>query len=181
MKASLAAACAAAVLALPCAAQEHAVPKMLQDISQGKGQWRVEILENTGMPADKKPPPMTMCTDNLAKQTQKSSPGKADSSCTQRVLKDTATEAVIETKCKDRANKLTMKRESDKSVLMEMTGSGGGAPERTIKMRYTSLGACSPGQGPVGFDRDSAQCQQIRAAAAKMPKEQAEKTLALCK
>ena len=181
MKASLAAACAAAVLALPCAAQEHAVPKMLQDISQGKGQWRVEILENTGMPAGKKPPPITMCTDNLAKQTQKNGSAKADSSCTQRVLEDTATEAVIETKCRDRTNTLTMKRESDKAVLMEMASSGGGAPARTMKMRYTSLGACSAGQGPVGFDRDSAQCQQIRAAAAKMPKEQADKVLAMCK
>jgi hypothetical protein len=180
MKITLAAFCAAAVLALPCAAQEHAVPKVIQDITQGKGQWRVEILENTGMPAGKKPPPLTMCTDNLAKQPETGG-RKADSSCTQRILKDTASEAVVETTCKGRTTTVTMTRESDKSVLMQMASRGGSAPAREMKMRYTSLGACQAGQGPVGFDRNSEQCQQIRAAAAKMPKEQAEKVLAMCK
>jgi hypothetical protein len=74
-----------------------------------------------------------------------------------------------------------MRREGDKAVLVEIASSGGSAGPRNMKMRYTSLGACQAGQGPVGFDRDSEQCRQIRAAAAKMPKEQAEKTLALCK
>jgi hypothetical protein len=180
MRASLAAAFAAA-LALPCAAQDHAVPKMFQTFQQGKGQWRVEILEGTGMQAGKKPPPLTMCTDNLAKQAEGGASRKADSSCTQRLLKDTATEAVVETKCKDRTTTVTMRRESEKSVLMEMASSGGSAPERNMKMRYTSLGACQSGQGIVGFDPGSEQCQKIRAAAAKMKPEQAEKMLAMCK
>jgi hypothetical protein len=178
-----ASACAAALLALPCAAADQPVPKMFHGMSQGKGQWRMEILDATDMPAGKKPPAMTLCTDNLASQVQqqKRSPG-AESNCTRKVLKDTATEAVIESKCKERTTTVSMKRENDKSVLMDMSSSGGGAPARSMKMRYTSLGACQGGQGPITLDRNSEQCQKIRAAIAsnKMPPDQAAKLGAMC-
>jgi hypothetical protein len=163
-----ASACAAALLALPCAAADQPVPKMFHGMSQGKGQWRMEILDATDMLASQV-------------QQQKRSPG-AESNCTRKVLKDTATEAVIESKCKERTTTVSMKRENDKSVLMDMSSSGGGAPARSMKMRYTSLGACQGGQGPITLDRNSEQCQKIRAAIAsnKMPPDQAAKLGAMC-
>ena len=170
-----------ALAGLPCAAADQPAPKLFHGMPQGKGQWRMEVLEGTGMPEGRKPPTMTICTDNLAKQSEKSTP-KPDPSCTRRVVKDTASEAVIETTCKGRTTVVTMKRESDKSVLMEMASSGGNAPARNMKMRYTSLGACRANQGGVTFDPDSEQCRKIKAAIAggKMPPDQAAKLGAMC-
>jgi hypothetical protein len=50
-----------------------------------------------------------------------------------------------------------------------------------MKIHYTHLGACKPGQGTVVFDKDSEQCKKIRAAAAKAKdREQAAKMMAMC-
>lgn len=141
------------------------VPKVFKGPQQGqKGQYQVEILEGGGR-AGKTPPTMTICTDNL--MTGGGEKPRTEPGCTYRLLRDTADEAVMESVCKDRTSKVTLKRESAKALLMTMESTGARGPQ-TMKMRYTHLGACRAGQGTVTFDKNSEQCRKMRQRAEKM-------------
>ncbi|HYX45861.1 MAG TPA: hypothetical protein VE820_03420 [Sphingomicrobium sp.] len=150
---------------LGAAAEDIVMPRMLKDI--GKGQWRMEFLENSRAKPGQKMPVMTMCTDNLLKQAEeRRAAAKSESRCKQRLVKDGADEAIVESTCPERKITTTIRRESANVVTAEMTSAG----ERPthMKMRYTRLGACREGQSTVSFDKDSEQCQKIRASVAKM-------------
>jgi len=152
-----------ALFAAAAYADTPPVPKVFKGMQGQKGQYEVEVLEPAG-----KSPKMTLCTDNVVKS---SGEGKRDNaSCKYRLLKDTADEAVIETTCDGRTSTTTVKRESAKSMLisMETVGAKGA---RTMKMRYTHLGACREGQGAITLDKNSEQCQKLREQAAKMDPE----------
>jgi len=132
---------------------------------QEKGQWKMEMLEGPGR-AGKGGMTITICTDNLMNQAAGRDRPKTESSCKHKLVKDTADEAVVESECKDRKSTVTMKREG-KSTLMTMESTGPKGPQ-TMKMRATHLGPCREGQGSVTLDKNSEQCQKIRAQAAKM-------------
>jgi hypothetical protein len=166
-------------LALPVAviAQEPQMPRMFKGM--GKGQWRMEMLENSEMKKKGSMPAMTICTDNLAKHSADKSAPKAESKCKHRLLKDTADEAVTQISCPDRTVTTTMKRESAKSVLMDIKSEGKGGP-RTAKMRYISMGACREGQATMTLDKDSEQCKKMRASMAKMDPATSARVKAMC-
>jgi len=146
-------------------AETPQVPKVFKGMQGQKGQYQVEVLEGAGKSAGQK---MTLCTDNLMKSPAEGKKGqRGESSCKQRILKDTTDEAVIENTCDGRTSTVTIKRESAKSMLMTMESSGSKGPS-TMKMRYTHLGACREGQGTVSMDPNSDQCKQIRQQAAQM-------------
>ena len=161
-----------ALLACPALAQDTPpVPRLFQGMPGGKGQWQVEFLE--GMPGKSKPPVMTLCTDNLVRsQQQQERRAERRAECKTRLLKDTATEAVVESVCPETTSVVTMTRENAKSLLMAIQSSGARG-ERTMKMRYTHLGACRDGQGAMSFDKDSEQCRRMRARAEKLDPEKA--------
>jgi hypothetical protein len=146
-------------------AQEMPVPKMFRGMDKQKGQYQVEFLEGGGR-AGKGAPTMTLCTDNLLKNSAGADKPRAESSCKYRLLKDTADEAVMESTCPERKSTVTMKREG-KSTLMTVDSTGPRGPQ-TLKMRYTHLGACREGQGTVSFDKNSEQCRKMKEQAAKM-------------
>lgn len=155
----------AAALISSAFAQDMPVPKMFRGLQGQKGQYQVELLE--GGPAGKgKPPVMTVCTDNLMKNAPANEKAQAKSDCKQRLLKDTADEAVIENVCKERTSTVTIKREG-KSMLMDIQSTGPRGPDHT-KIRYTHLGACREGQGAVSLDANSEQCKKMREQAAQM-------------
>jgi hypothetical protein len=145
-------------------AQDMPVPKMFRGLQGQKGQYQVEFLEGGGR-AGKAAPTMTVCTDNLMKNSGGDKP-RAEPNCKHRLLKDTADEAVMESTCPERKSTVTMKREG-KSMLMTMESTGPRGPQ-TMKLRYTHLGACREGQGTVTMDPNSEQCKKIREQAAKM-------------
>jgi len=157
------------------------VPKVFKGLSGQKGQYQVDILESGGKSSNA-PQKMTICTDNLMSQSQAKGKGRSgSSSCTHTIHKDTADEAIVETTCDGRTSKVTMKRESAKSLLMSMESTGAKGPQ-TMKMRYTHLGACREGQGTVSLDPNSDQCRQMREAAAKMKDPETRKRLeAMCR
>lgn len=148
------------------AADAPSVPKVFKGMQGQKGQYQVEVLEGAGKSAGQK---MTLCTDNLMKPPAEGKKGQrsGESSCKQRVLKDTADEAVIENTCDGRTSTVTIKRESAKSMLMTMESTGAKGPQ-TMKMRYTHLGACREGQGTMSLDPNSDQCKQVRQQMAQM-------------
>jgi len=166
MKTRAAAACVALVFAASAYAQDMPVPKMFRGMQGQKGQYKVEILEGGGRASAGKTPTMTVCTDNVLKNSSGGDRPRPDSGCKHRLLKDTADEAVMESVCKERTSTVSMKREG-KSMLMTISSAGPGGPQ-SMKMRYTHLGACREGQGAVSFDKDSEQCRQMKAQAAKM-------------
>ena len=147
--------------------QDVPVPKMLKSLQGQKGQYRVEILEGGGRAG--KGASVTVCSDNLIKDAggdrRAARPG-----CENRLLKDTDDEAIFESVCKERTTRVGMKREGS-SVLMDITSSDGERGERRMKMRYTHLGECKAGSGAITLDKDSEQCQKIRARAEKLDPE----------
>jgi len=150
----------AVIWAVPFIAVAQDVPRMLKGME--KGQWRMEMLEHSEAKKGRQMPAMTMCSDNLMKDTKERQAGKkAQNECKQRLLKDTADEAVMETTCNGRTSTVSMKRESARSLLMSMQSTGPRGSQ-SMKMRYTHLGACSAGQGSVTFDKNSPQCQALR-------------------
>jgi hypothetical protein len=156
---------AAATFLAGIAAAEPPVPRLMQGIPKDKGAWRMEILELVvdGKRESRAPQAMTVCTENLMRQSrQQRDTAKDDAACTYRLLKDTPAEAEMEMVCKDATTRVNMKREGPKTMLMESqtTGKRG---TTTGKMRYTYEGACREGQSAIGLDRESEECKQMRA------------------
>lgn len=155
----------ALALPLAAAAEEIPMPRMLKGME--KGQWRMQILEHPGAKPGQEMPAMTMCTDNLMKQAKAHRDESSDPQrCTERLLKDATTEAILEVSCPERTVTTTMRRESARSVLAEITSTG----ERPthIRMRYTNLGPCREGQPVMTLDSNSEQCKRIEASLASM-------------
>jgi len=172
--ATAAAAWAALFIALPAAADDKPpVPKVYQGMGTQKGQWKVDFLEVSGRSADKKPPPsMTICSESLEKQAREHSSGpKAKSECRHRVIKDTSSEAIVESTCKERTSTVRTTRENDKTLVMEMDGKSASGRDTHMKLRYSYLGPCREGQGTISLDKNSEQCQKIRQQLAKMDPE----------
>jgi len=146
--AALAASMFACSFSVHSTAQDVLVPKMFKGMDGGKGQYKVEILEDGRGAKDEKKrrrPSMTLCTDNLMNSAAERAKSRAEKGCEQRLLKDTADEAVMESVCTDRKSTITLTREG-KSMLMDIASTGPRG-ERSMKMRFTHLGPCSEGQG----------------------------------
>ena len=160
----------AAALALPLSAlaQGTPVPKIFKGLQGQKGQYQVEFLEGMSRAGGKTPPAMTICTDNLMDPSKGAQKPKAESNCTHKLLKDTNDEAVMETTCPDRTVSTTLKRENAKTLVMTVASKGAKSEPRTMKMRYTHLGACREGQGTVTLDPNSEQCRKIKQQSAAM-------------
>jgi hypothetical protein len=135
----------AAVTLSPLAAayaQDMPLPKLLQGMPGGeKGRWKMEVLEGTGRGASGAGMSMTVCTDNVMELAQRRDKDTGAASCRHKLLKDTADEAVVESECKERKRTLTMKRESETSMLLTLESNGPRGMER-MKMRSTRRGSC---------------------------------------
>jgi hypothetical protein len=162
MNAPVTAAFAALFLATSSIAQDLPVPKIVRGVEGQKGQYKVEFLEGA---AAGRASTMTVCTDNLLRDSAAKGKPRAESGCKHRLLKDTADEAVMESVCKERTSTVSMKREGA-SMLMTVESTGPRGPQ-TMKMRYTHLGPCREGQGAVSLE-NSEECRKIREQAAKM-------------
>jgi hypothetical protein len=161
MRIIIAAVGALLLFAVAVAAADMPMPRMLKGMQ--KGQWRMEMLENSMAKPGQQMPARTICTDNLMKHSAEKS---AKSECKRRLVKDSADEAVMEMTCPDHTVTATMKRESAKAVLIDVKSAGKGGPHN-MKMRYTSLGACREGQATMSYDKNSEQCKKMQSAAAK--------------
>lgn len=156
---------ACALLAAPgmSVAAEHApVPKVFGGAPMQKGAWRIESLDRTT------PGGTTVCLDSVAKmgRDQESENQEADT-CEEQLLKDTPSEAVMETKCEDEAYTTTIRRESARAFLIEVRSHDPADPY-AMKARYSYEGECKPGAGAVTLDSDSAECRKMRANVAQM-------------
>jgi hypothetical protein len=128
---------------LPLAyAQEMPLPKLLKGMPGGeKGRWKMEVLEGTGRGASRAGMSITVCTENVMDLAQRRDKDSGAARCTHKLVKDTADEAVVESACKERKRTLTMKRESETSMLLTLESDGPRGPE-SMKMRSTRRGSC---------------------------------------
>jgi len=158
------------------AADEVMTPRMFKGMQ--KGQWKAEMTEASASKSGKPMPTMMVCTDNLLEQQK--SIQKTESDCKRRFVKDTSSEAVIESVCPERTTTTTIRKQNADNVEVTIDSTGTRGP-RHMKIHYTHVGACKAGQGTVTFDKDSEQCRKIRDAAARMKdKEQAARMMAMC-
>jgi len=158
------------------AADEALTPKMFKGMQ--KGQWKAEMTDASFNTSGKPMPTMLVCTDNLLEQQK--SMQKMESGCKRRFVKDTSSEAVIESVCPERTSTTTIRKLNADNVEVTIDSTGKRGPQH-MKIHYTHLGACKAGQSAVVLDKDSEQCKKIRDAAAKMKdKEQAAKMMAMC-
>jgi hypothetical protein len=130
---------------LPAAyAQDMPLPKLLKGIPGGeKGRWKMEVLEGTGRGASRAGMSITVCTENVMELAQRRDKDTGAARCTHKLVKDTADEAVVESACKERKRTLTMKRESETSMLLTLESNGPRGAE-SMKMRSTRRGSCPP-------------------------------------
>ena len=135
---------AAATLSLLASAhaQDTPLPKLFQGMPGGeKGRWKIEVLEGTGRGASRAGMSMTVCTDNVMDLAQRRDKESGAATCKHKLVKDTADEAVVESECRERKRTLTLKRESETSLLLSLESNGPRGPE-SMKMRSTRRGSC---------------------------------------
>lgn len=129
-------------LLAPAYAQDMPLPKLLKSMPGGeKGRWKMEVLEGTGRGASRAGMSMTVCTENVMELAQRRDKDTGAARCTHKLIKDTADEAVVESACKERKRTLTVKRESDTSLLLTLESNGPRGAE-SMKMRSTRRGSC---------------------------------------
>ena len=127
---------------LPAYAQDMPLPKLLKGIPGGeKGRWKMEVLEGTGRGASRAGMSMTVCTENVMELAQRRDKDTGAARCTHKLVKDTADEAVVESACNERTRTLTLKRESETSLLLTLESNGPRGAE-SMKMRSTRRGSC---------------------------------------
>jgi hypothetical protein len=160
-------------------AQEMPVPQVFNHGFK-KGQWRVEMLQMSmgkteraggGMPA------MSICMDDV-QEMGRNGPGGRNTArgCKARLVKNTATEAIMESACADGTTRTTVTREGDNSYRIHSTGTRDGE-NYAMQARYTfegetctqsgfGIGGMGRGAGPAAkgtMRNDSPECQRARA------------------
>ena len=163
----LAAVCAALLLALAARAAEPPVPRAFRDLPAERGQYRMEVLEGhrDGVPMASNRPLMFVCTDNLLRGAHLGGGQEARGQCRFDVAKDTDDEAVVGIDCPQLKGRLVATRVDAKTIVMQSDVSSARG-HSLMKLRYTHLGACRPGQAEVTFDPKSQACDEIRTIAA---------------
>ena len=159
------------------AAQEMPMPQVFRDAPFQKGQWKVQMLEMhaKGERAGAMPQSMTICMDDIREmgRNQGGPGGKSKPDCKVRILKDTASEAVMEATCPDGTTSTIITREGDKSYLMQATGTSRGE-SYSMKARYTfdsaqcTQSGAGMGRPGMGMNKDSPECQKAKAQLATM-------------
>jgi len=163
-------------LAVAAVADEVMTPRMFKGMQ--KGQWKAEMTEASANKSGRPMPTMLVCTDNLLEQQKAAQ--KMESNCKRRFVKDTSSEAVIESVCPERTSTTTIRKQNADNVDVTIESTGKRGPQH-MKIHYTHVGACKAGQSTVTFDKDSEQCKKIRDAAAKMKdRDQAARMMAMC-
>jgi len=160
------------------AAQEMPLPQVFRDAPFQKGQWKVQMLEMRAKGNERAgamPQSMTICMDDIREmgRNQGGPGGSSKPDCKMQLIKDTATEAVMEATCPDGNTRTTVTRDGDKSYLMQATGTSRGE-SYSMKARYTfdsaqcTQSGVSMGGPGMGMSKDSPECQKAKAQLATM-------------
>lgn len=131
--------------------------------NMGKGQWTINILEGGGGI----PRAGSVCLERLEQMAGGSigSPQTGDqpsSRCNSRILENAPERGVIESACPEGTIRTTITREGGQAFLMHAEGTSHGQPV-SMKARYAYEGPCKAGESTLGINRESAECQKMRA------------------
>lgn len=158
-------------------AADMPTPKVMSDAPPSDGKWKMEMLEAPGaskadIAAAAGMGAMTVCT--TAAKAMSRDPKTEKSNCTSKLVEDTSTRAVMEMSCPDNgmASRVTITRAAARSYEMS-TQNLKKPDEKPMRMRMSYIGACSAGEGVIGFEKDSPACKQMRAQLPEMEKARA--------
>ncbi len=147
--------------------------EMFGDQPSPRGLWKMELLEASDkelMANAKAISDMAVCMDAALEMGKKVKP--TESTCTQKIVTNTRTEAQIEMQCPEGGTTvMTMTRESKDSILFETVEKGKAGVTSTMKGRYRYAGECSADDSLMKLDKDSEACQRVRAETATMSPE----------
>ncbi|NJK90262.1 MAG: hypothetical protein HC923_13345 [Myxococcales bacterium] len=146
----------------PVQAAEPPMPRIFQGSQQfGQGEWQIDILSSSLPEAQSMPKNMSMCFENITKLASTSGPRKGPE-CPSKVLKDTPQLAMFESSCQGTTTKVTVKKETERSFLVDSTSVMTGGERFDFKARYRYKGACSKPGASVKVQGSSEQCQAMK-------------------
>lgn len=125
-----------------------------------KGRWGIEVLE-TDRPEMQKAMggKMSICAD-LAEQIRKNA--EKDSSCTPKILTNTASLAEVETTCSDGSRThAKINKEADKTYLMDLNFTSSDGEKTHSKLRYAYQGECKADDAMIQLDKNSEACKMM--------------------
>jgi hypothetical protein len=154
---------------------EIAPPKVFSGVPFGKGQWKMEILSSphqaemakAGMSS------VSICMD-AAQQMAKTNPmvqsrvEKAQDRCTTRVLKDSASQAQMETTCPEGRTLATITKQAPRVLLMNTIYTPNKGKPETSNSRMSYEGRCAADSALVKADKNSKMCKDMKSQLAGM-------------
>ena len=151
-----------------------AMPKVMSDAPTTPGAWRMEMEGMDKAAAAQMGGGMIICqTAAQAMGPRDAGPkGKEEPRCEQKLVEDSASQAVMEMRCPDSHNRMTITRVAPRSYAMSMQNLSKPS-EKPMRVRMTYTGACSASDSVISMGKDSPACKQMRAQLGELDKAKA--------
>lgn len=160
-------ACGAALSADP------PTPKVMSDAPTTAGAWRMESPDMDKTAAAQMGGGMTICQSAAqAMGTRDAGKDKEAPRCQFKMVEDSTNQAVMEVRCPDGNQRMTITRVAPRSYLMSTQDLKEPA-KKPLRMKMTYVGACSAKDSAISMDKDSPACKQMRAQLGEMDKAKA--------
>jgi hypothetical protein len=150
------------------------MPKVMSDAPTTPGAWRMEMEDMDKAAAAQMGGGMTICqTAAQAMGPRDAAPkGKEEPGCEQKLVEDSASQAVMEMRCPDSHNRMTITRVAPRSYAMSVQNLSKPS-EKPMRVRMTYTGACSASDSVISMGKDSPACKQMRAQLGELDKAKA--------
>jgi hypothetical protein len=151
------------------------MPKVMSDAPATAGAWRMESPDMGKAAAAQMGGGMTLCQSAAqAMGPRDAGPDKDKGAprCQFKMVEDSTTQAVMEIRCPDSNQRITINRVAPRSYLMSTQDLDEPA-KKPLRMKMTYVGACSAKDSAVSLDKDSPACQQMRSQLGELDKAKA--------
>lgn len=148
-------------------------PKVMSDAPATAGAWRMESPDMDKAAAAQMGGGMTICQSAAqAMGPRDAGKDKGAPRCQFKMVEDSTTQAVMEVRCPDSNQRMTINRVAPRSYLMSTQDLNEPA-KKPMRMKMTYVGACSAKDSAISMDKDSPACQQMRAQLGELDKAKA--------
>jgi hypothetical protein len=173
MKASFPIGILAALLCAGAWSAGPPVPKVMSDAPTTPGAWRMEMPGMDKAAAAQIGGGMIVCqtaAEAMSREERKQEKSRPD--CDVKLIEDSATRAVMEMRCPDPSNRITITRVAPRSyeLVMQDLARPSVAP---MRMKLTYTGPCTKSDSAISLDKDSPACRQMRAQLPEIDKSRA--------
>jgi len=144
-------------------------PKVMSDVPTTPGAWR---MESPDLGKDAQMGGMTICQTAAQAMGQRQADKDKAPKCDMRMVEDSTTQAVMEMRCPDSAQRITISRAAPRSYLFSVQDLKEPS-KKPMRMKMSYVGECSAKDSAVSFDKDSPACKQARAQLGEIDKAKA--------